>query len=234
MIRYLAGRCAAVVTTTNSYARPFRAHQVDVRSIPWGVEQSRFEATTSSYDGSRPLRVLAIGQFRRYKGMAVAVRAIGGQDGLHLTLGGTGPLVDSVLANVPSGATNVDYLGFIPDDELPELYRANDVVLLSSRTKMEAFGIVLLEGMASGCVPVASDLPGVRDVVGTVGLTATPGCPESLRQALLELAAAPDEVQDRSRRAVTAARGYTWERTVDEYEALFVEVANRAAKLSVV
>ena len=107
-------------------------------------------------------------------------------------------------------------------------------MLLSSRTKMEALGIVLLEGMASGCVPVASDLPGVRDVVGTVGLTATPGCPESLRQALLELAAAPDEVQDRSRRAVTAARGYTWERTVDEYEALFVEVANRAAKLSVV
>ncbi len=233
MVRKLAGRCAAVVTTTDSYARLFRPQHSDVRSIPWGVEQSRFEAATSSYDGSRPLRVLAIGQFRRYKGMAVAVRAVGGHDGLHLTLGGTGPLVDSVMANVPVEATNVDYVGFIPDDELPDVYRAHDVVLLPSRTQLEAFGIVLLEGMASGCVPVASDLPGVRDVVGTVGLTATPGCPESLRETLLELAAEPGEVRDRSRQAAVVAGAYTWERTVDEYETLFVQVAHRAVTVTV-
>jgi len=224
VMRRVAARCDAVVTTTHEYAQMFRSRQDRLAVIPWGVELELFEPGGSPYDGSRPLRALAIGQFRRYKGMAVAVRAIAGQPQLALSLVGTGPLVDNVMGNA-AGADNVEYLGALGDAELREVIRAHDVILLPSRMKLEAFGIVLLEGMASGCVPVASDLPGVREVVGDVGLTARPGSPESLRAQLLRLANDPEDVERRKKLAVETAQSYTWDNTADAYERLFLQVA---------
>jgi rhamnosyl/mannosyltransferase len=101
------------------------------------------------------------------------------------------------------------------------MMREHDVILLPSRTRAEAFGIVLLEGMASGCVPVASSLPGVLEVVGTVGLTTKPGDEESVRSALLSLSRDPEEVERLRKAVVVWAESFTWERTVGEYESLF-------------
>lgn len=221
--RQLARRCDAVVTTTPSYASTFPRSKV--RVIGWAVDSvgpSR-EAAVRRYDGSRPLRVLCVGQFRRYKGFDVAVKAVAGVEGLHLNLVGKGPRLAQVKA-AAAGASNVCFLGALSDDELAAAYRDNDVVLLPSTSRLEAFGLVLLEGMAHGCVPVASRLPGVTDVVGRVGLTTTPGDAASLRSTLLHLAGAPDEVLERRKLALDAVADYTWDDTVTEYERVFRHV----------
>ena len=67
--------------------------------------------------------------------------------------------------------------------------------MLPSTNRREAFGLVLLEGMAAGCVPVASDLPGVRDLARSNGLLVAPGDAQDLRWALQALAARPDTVR---------------------------------------
>ena len=219
--RWVAGRSAAIVTTTPSYGALFASRcRKPVHVIPWGVRHHAGEPThVPTYDGERPLRVLVVGQFRRYKGMAVAVDAVSGVPELNLTLVGNGPLVPYVLDRVrESGASNVEFLGAVSDDRLATLFAEHDVIALPSRTRAEAFGIVLLEGMARGCVPVASDLPGVRDVVADVGLTATPGCARSLREVLMALAGDPAEVIRRQKLARVAATGYSWDSVVASYE----------------
>ena len=219
--RRVAKGCDGIVTTTKEYAIPFEREGMAVAVIPWGFTQERFSPGHRKYSGEDPLRVLAVGQFRRYKGMAVAVRAVLGQPELELTLVGQGPVLSSVLQQIPTSATNVRHSGRVSDEGLSQMMREHDVILLPSRTRAEAFGIVLLEGMASGCVPVASSLPGVREVVGTVGLTTKPGDEESVRSALLSLSRDPEEVERLRKAAVVWAESFTWERTVGEYESLF-------------
>ena len=59
----------------------------------------------------------------------------------------------------------VVFVGPVDDYWLPSYYAATDVVILPSTSRLEAFGIVGLEGMATGKPLILSDIPGVRDVI---------------------------------------------------------------------
>ena len=118
-------------------------------------------------------------------------------------------------------ATNVSLLGHMDDDAVTEAFLDHDVIALPSVNRLEAFGITLIEGMAAGCVPVASSLPGLADTVGTNGLLAKHGSSDDLRWALELLAEDPDLVRRFQQRAPGEAARFNWDKTVDEYEALF-------------
>jgi glycosyltransferase involved in cell wall biosynthesis len=57
----------------------------------------------------------------------------------------------------------VIFAGTIPNDQLPCIYRAADVVTITSSN--ESFGIVAIEAMACGLPVIAHDIPGVGNVV---------------------------------------------------------------------
>ena len=228
-MRRLAARCSYVVATSQHYAEHFRKRHRRVAVIPWGTGPALPKGCSRTYDGSQPLRVLAVGQFRKYKGMAVLVSAVLGVESVQLTLVGDGPTISSVRSQVPAGARNVHFAGRVGDSELEDLYWQSDVIALPSTTRAEAFGIVLLEGMAHGCVPVASDLPGVAEVVGTTGRLATPGDHLSLRRVLIDLAEDPDQVEVRKQLGLERVEHYSWGRVVESYEAIFSDVVDRRA-----
>ena len=192
--RLLARLADHVVVTSEAYADAFgHDHDPPVSVVPWGVDAGRFQpATPSGYDGTRPLRVLFVGQLRPYKGAAVAIDAVAHQPRLSLTVVGRGsqelPLRRRLI---DSGADNVRMTGYLDEEALVDAYRAHDVCVLPSTNRQEAFGLTLLEGMAAGCVPVASDLPGVRDVARSNGMLVAPGDVQDLRWALNTLAARP-------------------------------------------
>ncbi|MFA6522265.1 MAG: glycosyltransferase family 4 protein [Patescibacteria group bacterium] len=74
------------------------------------------------------------------------------------------------------------FLGRVPTDELPIVYRSADVHMLPSTDRSEAFGMVSLEAAASGLPSIVSDLPGVRTLVapGRTGFVVPPGDVEAL------------------------------------------------------
>jgi len=74
-------------------------------------------------------------------------------------------------------ASRVRFVGPVSEAELPCHFALADVVSVPSITRGEAFGLVIVEAMATGKPVVASRLPGVRSVVddGTTGLLAEPG-----------------------------------------------------------
>lgn len=153
--------------------------------IPWGVDTSRVLPRPP-----RPaddLRVLFVGQLRPYKGANVLLDAAEDISGVSVTLIGDGPERPALEARA-AGLPGVRVLGRVTDEELWQAYSTHDVIVLPSLTTAEAYGLVLGEGMAAGCVPVASDLPGVREVAGASGLLVPPGDVEALRDALKRLA----------------------------------------------
>lgn len=64
---------------------------------------------------------------------------------------------------------NVRFVGKVSNEHLPSYYNIADLLVLPSINKAEAFGLVLLEAMASGVPVIASDLPGVRTVASDGG-----------------------------------------------------------------
>lgn len=233
----LALRADRVVTSSQYYADQHHSRYGPlVRTIPWGVEipvetmlRSRAETRRSE-----KLRVLFVGQMRSYKGVETLLAAVAGEDWLELTLVGRGARLASYqqLADRLK-VTNARFTGWLSDAELAREYQSNDVIVLPSVTRAEAFGLVLLEGMAAGCVPVASDLPGVRDIAATTGLVVPAGNAQELRGALRALAADSDWLARLQKASLGIAQQLSWERCVTAYEEVMLDaVRSRYARLS--
>lgn len=225
----LARRADAIVASSEHYARQLSTrYGPTAEAIPWGVDlPTRPRSAPRATDG--PLKVLFVGQMRAYKGVEVLLRAVAGLPGVEVTLVGSGPRLEHhrQLARELGADDSVRFTGRVDDEELAATYAASDVVVLPSVNRAEAFGLVLLEGMAAGCVPVASDLPGVRDVAGGTGLVVEPGDPSELRAALAGLAADRTRLAEMQDASEARAAGLSWDDCVDAYYDTFLAAARR-------
>lgn len=224
----VARRSDHVVATTPSYADVLgRAMDRPVDVIPWGVDTQRFAGREKTpRRPGEPLRVLFVGQMRHYKGVGNLIDALDGIPELQLTVVGGGPRHDEYWRRAER-MPNVRMLGRVDDDTLTDLYLDHDVIALPSINQLEAFGLVLLEGMAAGCVPVASDLLGVRDVAGATGCLVRPGDVAALRAALVDLARDPARLAALATRSRVRAEQYSWASTVEAYEDLMSAAVER-------
>lgn len=64
---------------------------------------------------------------------------------------------------------NILFTGFLSERDLKQFYSGLDAFVLPSIDPLEAFGIVQVEAMLCGSPVVASNLPGVREVVNKTG-----------------------------------------------------------------
>jgi glycosyltransferase involved in cell wall biosynthesis len=64
---------------------------------------------------------------------------------------------------------DVTFLGSLTGEKLIRTLNEHQIMLVPSRWQ-EPFGVVVLEGMACGCIPIVSDSGGLRDAVGNAGL----------------------------------------------------------------
>jgi glycosyltransferase involved in cell wall biosynthesis len=62
-----------------------------------------------------------------------------------------------------NGSANVQFLGRIAYEHVPQVLAQADIYIFPSR--YEGFGLSLVEAMAAGCVPVASAIRGVTDSI---------------------------------------------------------------------
>lgn len=109
----------------------------------------------------------------------------------HLIIVGDGDLKQNYIekANKLGVNSQVTFAGRVSDEDLPLYYAASDITVLPSTTMGEAFGLVLVEAMATGKPVIASNLPGVRSVVddGKNGFLVVPGDSEDLASKINRL-----------------------------------------------
>jgi glycosyltransferase involved in cell wall biosynthesis len=223
----LAGRVAhsadAIVVSSNAYDRKMsRPAGKPVSVIPWAIESSVDRKTVAAKQVSSRLRVLFVGQLRSYKGLHVLLDAVYDLPQVSVTIVGSGPLLGELEQRLAGpGLSNVTLAGRLPDDELHKAYETHEVVVLPSITTAEAYGLVLAEGMAAGCIPVASNLPGVSELAAETGILAPPGSAEGLRSALLTLAEDRELRQRLSAASLARARRLSVESMATEYARVF-------------
>jgi glycosyltransferase involved in cell wall biosynthesis len=90
-------------------------------------------------------------------------------------------------------ANQVDFVGAKVEQELVELLNAHQIMVVPSLWQ-EPFGIVALEGIACGCVVVGSEGGGLKDAIGSCGVTFPNGDVDALTNRLIDLLTNPEKI----------------------------------------
>ena len=225
--RLALGLADVVVCTTASYAatsRSVRLRGEKLKIIPLGVNPARFKGVEAEGPAANQKRLLFVGQLKQYKGVHVLLEALARlrRDGHHVKLDvvGTGPEFGRLQAMVRdlSLDDHVAFRGDVDERELPNLYANCKAFVLPSLSRREAFGIVLLEALAAGKPVVATEIPGVKDVVNMAGgYLAKPNDPSSLADSILQAL----NTVDGSERYRGVAERLSWSSMADRYESVF-------------
>jgi glycosyltransferase involved in cell wall biosynthesis len=137
--------------------------------------------------------------------------------------GKTGWLMDDFFLPSAGGLRDkVRFTGYVSDNDLNALYSSCSVFVYPS--KYEGFGLPPLEAMACGAPVVTSDIPVIRETVGTAALLVDPSKADDLASAIVKLL---DDKQARGRLSVLGqdhARTFSWldtaRKTLDVYRAV--------------
>ena len=224
-----------VISTTNSYATTSRSlWDIDVDVVPNAVDVNRFNPKNKGdfirdkfAEGDEPL-ALFVGRLVPHKGIGILIRALEYLQGGKLLIIGDGPYLNWLkqLTKKLNLEERVVFVGPISDYWLPAYYAATDVVVLPSTSRLEAFGIVGLEAMATGKPLVLSDIPGVRDVISSEeGFIVEPLDPEALAEALEKIWNYPENaklmgLKGRER----VVNMFSWEKVSKDVENIFREI----------
>src|SRR5690606_30484287 len=214
MLAYRLTDCLADVTTHVS--REAAAEYEQAGAVPEGgmvtvyngIDTRRFQECAARADaGAWPgsggrRRALAGGRLVPEKNQAALLHAFALVAGDHpdtdLWIAGDGPL----RADLEALARTLGLVGrvFLMGERLdvPELMQSADLLVLSSR--VEGFGLVVAEAMASGALVVATDVGGVAEVMGDHGFLVPPGDVAALAQGMAKALC-----MDRSQASLLAA-----------------------------
>lgn len=195
--------------------------------IPNGVDTERFtpggdHSDHIDHDGPVVLFVGRLVDGKRPQDAIDAVTTLPADMNAKLYVIGEGPLSAELAAQ---SGDRVEFLGQLPYDEMPAIYRAGDVLVLPSRA--EGLPRVVLEAFASGVPVVSSHLEHTAPVVQRAGETVSIGDVSGYMAAIRRVLDARDKLAEQGRE--TVASEYQWDQTVTETTARLKElVANRS------
>ena len=233
MKRIFIGADAVVCNTQNTADMVIRlgvpAEKV-VLAYP-GVDTARFGGLAGSANvanGSKTRRgpvLLSVGYLIRQKGHETAVRAlprlVKEWPSLRYVIVGDGPeknRLETVAAEL-GVASNVTFLGRVPEAELLEAYRSADVYVQPSIVVdgvTEGYGISFVEAGAAGLPVVGGRCGGVVEAVvdGVTGLLVTPGDESDFVRAVSSLLRDDDLRRRMGDAGKRLAEERTWDKTL--------------------
>ena len=234
LLRYTFRKADTILSTSHCMAAETKKYtDKDISITPFGVDVNRF----APYPKDDKSETFVIGNVKTLKpvyGIDILIKAfaelcqMAPERNLLLKIAGTGPQKDALqdLCKSLGVSDKVQFLGYIPNEQLPALYSSFDVAVSLSRR--ESFGVVAVEAMACECPVVTSDADGFKEVVedGVTGLIVPVEDVHSAAQALYKLLT-DDSLRTSMGKAgrQRVLRFYDWEKNVDTMEAIYSRYA---------
>ena len=237
-------------TPAESHVLRQRMGATSVHVVEPGVDLDTFNVhagrswTADLMGGGRDTRIiLFVGRLQPLKAPDTAVRALAAVQAMRAA---DAPQVRLVVVGGPSGdagtspeslralaaelgvGDQVAVLAPRSHEQLAALYRAADVVLMPSHS--ESFGLVALEAQACGTPVVASDVGGLRHVLGTLdgqpggGTLVADHHPDAFAKALLPYLEDPQRRAAAVEDGLARAERFSWSATVDRTVAAYQAV----------
>lgn len=241
LARRATRRAAAVITdseyTAQDIATNLEVSRERVHVIPLGVEArflTPFRPRQTRQSVGRPLRVgdlelpgrygLYLGGFDPRKNLVTlfaAWREVFNRTGVPLVVAGDLKHSGKTFAAHPTETARqvglapegVLFVGHVPTEDLPALYRGAAVFAYPSR--YEGFGLPPLEAMACTTPVVAADATSLPEVVGEAGLLLPPQDEAAWAEALTNVLEDTTLAERLRRAGPERAARFTWERTAE-------------------
>jgi len=180
--RYLLMNTSKIIALTEDQIEQYTKRGGDksrIAVIPNAIDLEKYMSCENPAKDKSGKSLLFVGRLEKYKGIQdvvgmmptllasepdVRLTIVGGDSGFRQELEG--------LSKRLGVSDNIVFAGEVSSEDLLKKYREADIFVLPSR--MEGFGIVLLEAMASGLPCVAYSIPSVRTLIehGKTGLLA--------------------------------------------------------------
>lgn len=110
--------------------------------------------------------------------------------------------------------TKIIFYGFATDEELGSLYASALAFVFPS--KMEGFGLPLLEAMANNCLVIASDIPIFREIARDGVLYFNPESPSDLLQNMKKVLSSGDKYSDLLKKGLAISKEYSWKKMAQQ------------------
>jgi alpha-maltose-1-phosphate synthase len=230
--------------TVSAYsAREVRAPASRTRVVYGGADPDRFAPDEDAVRRG----VLFVGRLTPHKGVDRLIEALP-EDAELRVVGSAGHDPDAPERDYPTllrrlaARRRVEFLGAVPEPDLPALYRQARVLALPSVHRTcygrdvavsELLGLAAIEAMASGTPVVASSIGGLPEVVedGVTGFLVEPGNVEELRAQLAEILADRQLAERLGRNArERVLETFTWAACAERCLAAYSELVETGAR----
>lgn len=158
-----------------------------------GIESPKIDINTKKYQNT----LLFVGRLEKSKGVDILLNALkivlDTVSDTKLIIAGKGPEEEHLkeLANQLQIAHNVEFTGWVQQNELPSLYTRASIFVLPT-IRLEGFPMTLVEASSYGLALVASDIGGNSDAISDQnGVLLEPGNITDLSHALIKLLSNP-------------------------------------------
>lgn len=225
LVQPVLDRADIVIATTRSYAEtsPVLKDYLDkTRIVPNAVDMSIYPRSRLKDN-----YVLYVGRMLNYKGIESLIESmceVQKNADLGLVLAGDGYDRSRLEKKAMQLGVNAKFTGRVKRKVLIDLLSRAEMLVLPSASRLEAFGISLLEAMACETPVLAFDSPGVNEVASQGGRLFSSTA--ELTEMILELHEnMPLRIAlgRRGRRAVEEK--YSWSKVLDAVESIYEEVA---------
>lgn len=119
-------------------------------------------------------------------------------------------------------AEHIHWLGFVPEEDKPALYRLADVFAFP--TRYEGFGLPILEAMASGTPVVANEISCIPEIVGDGAFLVEPGDARKMAGAIIALLTQDPLRNSQINAGLAQATRYQWRKTALETREIYEKV----------
>jgi glycosyltransferase involved in cell wall biosynthesis len=120
-------------------------------------------------------------------------------------------------------AGDVRHLGFVPDEDLADLYRSAIVCVAASRD--EGFNLLPLEALACDAIVICSDIPVHRELYGDFATFFPPESPDLLAGAIRDLQTLRERHRAGAETRETVLDRFSWEAMAQRMASAFDELA---------
>jgi glycosyltransferase involved in cell wall biosynthesis len=231
LVPRIARRSSFVVTNSNHSKNDILQHigvpLERVRLSYWAVEPlfaDHVDPKTVRKD-----RILFVGSLEPRKNLSGLLQAFNEFRTSHpasrtrlAVVGCENPLFADASYDLGAYAADVEFLGYVSDDVLAQLYRTSRMVVYPSF--YEGFGFPPLEAMASGTPVVTSKTSSLPEVVNGAALLIDPHRTHDIAQAIARIHEDQGLAQRLSSLGLQQASKFSWEKTADHMLRLYDEL----------